>query len=150
MKLKVPPPLVLLLAAFAAYFISRFFPVLYLPLPFVYTVLSFFVVTGFLIIVRAAISFRHFKTTIHPHKPSTTSAIVTNGLFAVSRNPMYLGMLLMLIGFCYFLSALSSFIMVPLFVFYITAFQIKPEEVMLEAKFGDVYSHYKQSVRRWL
>jgi len=75
---------------------------------------------------------------------------VRSGLYRVSRNPMYLGMLISLSGWVLWVNSLTAFLLLPLFVFYITRFQIVPEERILLEKFGDDFAQYMREVRRWL
>ena len=96
------------------------------------------------------IAFRQARTTINPLAPDKSTAIVRSGPYRFTRNPMYLGMVMILLGICaYLANALSAFAVV-VFVAYITRFQIMPEERLLSEKFGEPFMHYKQSVRRWL
>jgi len=88
-------------------------------------------------------------TTFHPLKLHQTSSLVTSGMYKVTRNPMYLGLALILTGWAIVLSQLTPFFMLPLFVWLINAQQIQHEERVLEEKFGDIYREYKQRVRRW-
>jgi protein-S-isoprenylcysteine O-methyltransferase Ste14 len=90
------------------------------------------------------------KTTINPMSPNKTSALVTGGIYRLSRNPMYVGLFLFLMAWAIQLSMLWPFIGPVLFVIYINRFQITPEERVMESKFGDEYSVYKNKVRRWL
>lgn len=90
------------------------------------------------------------KTTPNPMKPDKTSQLVATGLYRISRNPMYLGMLLALTGWWVYLGSLSPLIMLPVFVWVLTVQQILPEERVLEDKFGEDYLQYKRRVRRWL
>jgi len=90
------------------------------------------------------------RTTPNPMKPEFTTGLVTNGMYKISRNPMYLGMLIMLIGFAVYLGQLTPFLVLPVFYFVITEMQIKPEEEILEQKFGQEFLAYKNKVRRWL
>jgi protein-S-isoprenylcysteine O-methyltransferase Ste14 len=90
------------------------------------------------------------RTTIHPLKPEDTSALVTRGLYRFTRNPMYLGLLILLTGFAVFMGSLTPLIMLPLFVMVMNRQQILHEERVLEEKFGEEYLVYKKRVRRWL
>ncbi len=83
-------------------------------------------------------------------KPENTSDLVISGLYKVTRNPMYVGLQTILTGYAIWLGSLSPFFVLPLFYFIITEMQIKPEEAILEKKFGQDYLNYKNSVRRWL
>ncbi len=150
MKLKIYPPVVLFVSMLLTYGLSRFIPVLQLGLPYPKFISAVFTLIGLLVLLLAAIAFWRVDTTVHPHTPNETKTVVQTGLFAVSRNPMYVGMLFILLGVCYFYSTLTGFIAPVFFVAYITAFQIKPEEEVLAAKFGEDYMHYKSTVRRWL
>ena len=96
------------------------------------------------------ISFRRAKTTVNPFKPETASSLVTSGIYRVTRNPMYLGMLLVLVGWAVFLANGLAVIAIALFPAYITRFQIKPEERALMALFGEQYASYSSRVRRWI
>ncbi len=89
-------------------------------------------------------------TTPNPMKPENTSSIVIKGLYQYSRNPMYLGLLIILFGLGIWLGSLSPFILLPVFYWVITEMQIKPEERILEQKFGKEYLDFKNRVRRWL
>jgi protein-S-isoprenylcysteine O-methyltransferase Ste14 len=90
------------------------------------------------------------KTTFNPMSPSNTSRLVTAGLYRISRNPMYLGLLLMLIGWALYLGSVSPLLLLPLFVWLLTKMQIEPEEIILIEKFGQEYQDYQQRVHRWI
>ena len=96
------------------------------------------------------LSFVRAKTTMNPTKPSATSSLVTGGVFRITRNPMYLSLLLYLLAWAAYLSNWLALFFVPVFVLYINEFQIKPEERALSALFGAEYASYKARVRRWL
>jgi protein-S-isoprenylcysteine O-methyltransferase Ste14 len=98
--------------------------------------------------VVASNAFERQKTTIKPYEEP--SVLVTGGLFRVSRNPMYLGALLLLAGVALSLGSLSPFSVVPLFYFLMNEIFIKPEEKVLEETLGEAYLAYKKRVRRWL
>jgi protein-S-isoprenylcysteine O-methyltransferase Ste14 len=92
--------------------------------------------------------FEQVDTTIKPFQPS--SALVVEGLFLISRNPMYLGGVLILLGVALLLGTLTPFAVIPGFIILLTETFIKVEERMLEARFGEAYRSYKRQVRRWL
>ncbi len=96
------------------------------------------------------LAFRASRTTVNPLKPERASALVTGGIYRVTRNPMYLGMTLLLLAWAIQLSALLPFLGPVVFVAYITRFQIEPEERTLRRVFGDGYTAYARQVRRWL
>jgi len=100
--------------------------------------------------VWAILSFRAAKTTIDPRYPHKTSAIVSNGIYQFTRNPMYLGLALILTSLSIYLSTLLGLLCVIVFIFYMNRFQIEAEEEHLEQQFGELYLNYKNSVRRWI
>lgn len=106
--------------------------------------------TGIAIGVVAVGAFARASTTVNPIDPNKAETLVTTGIFRVSRNPMYLGMLLVLIGGAFLLSNLSALIGPALFVAAMTELQIKPEEQVLQSKFGDTYRVYSAQTRRWI
>jgi protein-S-isoprenylcysteine O-methyltransferase Ste14 len=96
-----------------------------------------------------ALFFWH-RTTPHPLKPENASALVTGGMYQVTRNPMYLGLLLLLSGLAVYMGSLTPIVMLPMFVLVMNNQQIRHEERVLEEKFGEEYRIYKERVRRWL
>ncbi|HJT20765.1 MAG TPA: isoprenylcysteine carboxylmethyltransferase family protein [Nitrospira sp.] len=105
---------------------------------------------GFVIFLAGVLTFRLAKTTVNPLTPEATTTMVTSGIYRLTRNPMYLGFLLVLAGWAMYLSNVLAFAFLPLFVWYINRFQIIPEERVLAVKFSDAFTAYKSSVRRWL
>jgi len=90
------------------------------------------------------------RTTPNPMKPENASGLVTTGLYKISRNPMYVVMIIMLAGYAIWLGSITPFLVIPLCYWLLTEMQIKPEEKALIKKFGEDYQAYKDSVRRWL
>lgn len=103
-----------------------------------------------LIVLAAFASFWRARTTINPLQPSRASRLVTHGIFRLSRNPMYLSLLLLLVAYAIRLDALAAWAAPWLFLGYVTRFQIVPEERALAAKFGPEYQAYLQRTRRWI
>ncbi|HCU52736.1 MAG TPA: isoprenylcysteine carboxylmethyltransferase family protein [Gammaproteobacteria bacterium] len=103
--------------------------------------------SGLLLIFISAGLFRRRQTTLKPFGES--SALVQEGLYRYSRNPMYLGMLLVLTGAALWLGHLLPFAALPTFVVVVSHQNIRHEEQALEAQFGDTYRAYRQRVRRW-
>jgi protein-S-isoprenylcysteine O-methyltransferase Ste14 len=100
-----------------------------------------------------AIALFHFlrsRTTVNPLKPASASALVTGGIYRLTRNPMYLGLATLLLAWAIYLGNLAALAGVPLFILYMNRFQIAPEERALEARFGAEYIAYRTRVRRWL
>ena len=105
---------------------------------------------GFGILFSAARSFKEYQTTINPIKIETASSLVVSGIFNYSRNPMYLGMALILLGLSLKFNLIGGLIFTALFIIFITNFQIKPEEKAMLKIFGEEFVNYKDKVRRWL
>jgi len=100
--------------------------------------------------VTAFAQFRRAGTTVNPLDPSKATRLVTDGIFSLSRNPMYLGLLLLLIGWAAWLGSASPWLVPPLFWAAITYGQIVPEERALAPLFGAEYLAYRQRVARWI
>ena len=105
---------------------------------------------GLIFIISAVIQFINRKTTVNPTKPHKTSTLVITGTYKITRNPMYLGMLLIIISFALYKTSIISLILIPLFIFYINKFQIEPEEYEMRKKFGTEYEDYCKKVDRWI
>ena len=105
---------------------------------------------GGLIALAGVREFARAHTTVNPLAPGQASALVTYGVFGYSRNPMYLGMLLVLIGWGVWLGNAAAFIGLPLFVLLLNVLQIAPEERAMRARFGDAFARYAARVRRWI
>jgi protein-S-isoprenylcysteine O-methyltransferase Ste14 len=105
---------------------------------------------GVAVAIGGVISFRRAETTVNPLKPETSAALVSTGVYSFTRNPMYLGMVLVLFAWAVYLSSIWSLLGPVLFTLYITRFQIIPEERALDRLFGAPFAAYKKRVRRWL
>jgi protein-S-isoprenylcysteine O-methyltransferase Ste14 len=105
---------------------------------------------GVAIALAGVLQFRRARTTVNPLQPSAASALVIGGVYRRTRNPMYLGMALVLVGWAIYLSSLAALAVLPVFVAYLNRFQIGPEERALQARFGDDFARYREAVRRWL
>lgn len=108
------------------------------------------VILGLRIGAAGLAAFRRAGTTADPRTPGEASVLVRSGIYTRTRNPMYLGMAMVLTGWAVYLGDVGAAAVVPLFVLYMNAFQIKPEERALRAKFGQEYDEYCSVVRRWL
>jgi protein-S-isoprenylcysteine O-methyltransferase Ste14 len=150
LDLKIPPVALTAIFALLMWLIAASVPALSLALPWRAALALMSVAAGFAVALAGVIAFRRAKTTVSPLTPETTSAMVTSGVYGVSRNPMYVGFLLVLIGWAAFLSHALAFALLPLFVAYMNRFQIEPEERALSAKFGGQFQEYRRSVRRWV
>ena len=145
---KIPPPIVAILFAVMIFYFSDSFA--YVDLPFKIYISLFFVLLGFFITFSSARNFKKKETTVNPIKPEEASQLVTDGFFKVTRNPMYLGMLLFLLGLSIYNGLIVGLLFLPLFVGYITFFQIIPEERAMIKIFGEDYKAYMKKVRRWI
>jgi protein-S-isoprenylcysteine O-methyltransferase Ste14 len=105
---------------------------------------------GLSLAASAVLHFRRVRTTVNPLTPAKASSLVTSGIFGYSRNPMYLGMLLVLAGWAIVLGSLGPWLALPLFVVVMTKMQIEPEEAVLSVLFGGQYRDYCARVGRWL
>ena len=105
---------------------------------------------GLIFIISAVIQFLNRKTTVNPTKPHKTTTLVITGTYKITRNPMYLGMLLIIISFAFYKASIISLILIPFFIFYINKFQIEPEEIEMRKKFGKEYEDYCKKVDRWI
>ena len=149
MKLKIPPVVVISIFGLSMFLLAEVLPFG----NFQFTGQSYLIVAllggVFLILVTALFGFYRARTTIDPREPSKASQLVTGGIYKYSRNPMYLGMLLVLLAWGLWLGNAFNTILAAGFVSYMNAFQILPEEKALTDKFGKTYIQYSKSVRRW-
>ena len=145
---KIPPPIIAILFAVMIFYFSDSFA--YVDLPFKIYLSLFFVLLGFFITFSSARNFKKKETTVNPIKPEEASQLVTDGFFKITRNPMYLGMLLFLLGLSIYNGLIVGLVFLPLFVGYITFFQIIPEERAMIKIFGEDYKAYMKKVRRWI
>jgi protein-S-isoprenylcysteine O-methyltransferase Ste14 len=150
LELKIPPPLAAIGVALLMWLTSRVVGPLEAPYGLRIGATLALVVVGLGFDLAGLLSFVRAKTTVNPIKPASTSSLVVTGVYRVTRNPMYLGLLLVLLGWATFLANGAAFLLAPLFVLYINRFQIAPEERVLSAKFGAEFSAYQARVRRWL
>ena len=105
---------------------------------------------GGLIALAGARQFQRARTTVNPLAPQKASALVTGGVYRFTRNPMYLGMLLVLTGWGVYLGNAAAWLGLPLFVALLNALQIRAEERILRQRFGADYDRYAAQVRRWV
>ena len=149
LKLKIPPPIYMLLTAGLMWWLDGFLPVMevitdpWSKLGLIFIVMALF--TDGLSLLQ----FFRAHTTINPLHPEKAEHLVITGMYRFTRNPMYVGLLLLLVGWAVLLGSLTAFIMLPIFVMILTDQQVIPEEEILEQKFGQQYLYYKKSVKRW-
>lgn len=150
LELKIPPPAVALLIGVAMGLGAGLGPVLDAPLALRVTALVVLALVGGGLALAGDLAFKRARTTINPLKPQNATALVTGGIYRYTRNPMYAGLALVVLGWAAFLGSAVALLGPVAFVAYITRFQIAPEERVLSAKFGAAYRAYTVRVRRWL
>jgi protein-S-isoprenylcysteine O-methyltransferase Ste14 len=150
LELKIPPPVYALIIGSLMWLLNRYFPVAQLiESPWNRVGIAIIIIAGSSDLWSLLLFFKK-HTTPNPMKPQNTTGIVTSGLYKFSRNPMYVGLLIILTGYAIWLGSVTPFLLLPLFYWLITQMQIKPEERILQQKFGQEYLDYKNTVRRWL
>lgn len=150
LELKFPPLVLVVLFGTAMWLVNLVLPSINLGLlPRIAGGLAFFS-AGVFCVASGVFKFSLSDTTINPIDARSAAKLVTSGLYRFSRNPMYLGFVLILIGWGVSLANVFALLAVVGFVKYLTRFQIEPEERALQDVFGDGYIDYKQRVRRWL
>lgn len=148
MSLKVPPFLLLGLFAALIWAMAAVIPFRALPASAGLAVL--FALAGVAVMVAGVQAFVRARTTLDPRVPEQSHCLVSNGVYRFSRNPMYLGMALVLAAWAIYLAHAVAWAGVAGFVLYLNRFQIAPEEHALEQKFGEAYCRYCRTTRRWL
>jgi len=149
-RIKILPVIQLLIAASGMFLIEEMVSIGYFDWGWSLLLSWVLVAIGTVFVLMGGAAFLKADTTVNPLHPENASALVTSGIYRFSRNPMYLGCLLMLLALGLYLKSIPSFIMLPLFCWYITKTQIYAEEQALEKRFGESYRSYKLSVRRWV
>ena len=148
METKIPPPIVTLIFGLSIYFSRGIFQPVEIEYSFYIGILL--LLGGAMILISAVRSFKKDKTTINPLSPEQATKLVTDGIFKYSRNPMYLGMALVLGSMAVFFNLLGDVILIALFCLYITKFQIIPEERAMRDLFLDDFEKYTKVTRRWI
>ena len=145
---KIPPPLLVMILVISNYFSSKKIDLIHLPNQKLISIIILLI--GMLILINPIFGFIKSKTTINPIKFKKVSKLITSGIYKYSRNPMYLGLLMIVISTSIFYMNIFS-ILTPFFFYcWINKFQIKREEIFLTEKFGKEYILYKTKTRRWI
>lgn len=144
----VQPPIVALLFIVIAYFLGRFVPLPFAAPPVLQYLGLALAFLGFLLGIGAFLEFRKAHTTLNPH--GSAKHLVTSGIYRFTRNPIYLGFLLMVIGLPLNSGLYWGLVVAPFYMMTMTRLVIGPEEVYLQRKFKDRYASYTSRVRRWL
>jgi len=148
MNNKIPPPIVTLAFGLMIYFSRNIFPDIN---NIIFYILSlFFIILGPFILISAVRSFKAEQTTINPININNASSLVISGVFKYSRNPMYLGMVFILLALSFRFNLVGGILFTFIFIMYITKFQIIPEEAAMKRIFGEDFNKYKNKTRRWI
>lgn len=144
----VHPPIVALLFLVIAYFLRRFVPLPYTPAEFLRVVGLALILFGFVLGLGAFVEFYKAHTTLNPHGSATH--LVTSGIYRFTRNPIYLGFLLIIIGLPLNSGSYWGLVLSPFYMMTMTRLVIEKEEAYLGRKFGKTYVSYTSRARRWL
>ena len=148
MNNRIPPPIVTFICGITIYYSKSFFNQF---LSYSNNRISLFLlILGLFVFISAVRSFRKQKTTVNPLAPKQASSLVISGIFKYSRNPMYLGMLIVLLSISFKFNLIGGIITSLFFYVFITKFQIIPEEVAMNELFGDQFIDYSKKTRRWI
>lgn len=150
LELKIPPLIVTLICAMPMWLLNQLVAIESLTFDAPWWGYGFFLVSGVAVIGFGISEFNKYATTTHPQQPEKATALVRSGIYRRSRNPMYLGLLLILLSYVIYLGNMVTLVILPLFVWYMSRFQIIPEERMMLQKFGEEYREYQSNVRRWI
>ncbi|MFT7683083.1 MAG: protein-S-isoprenylcysteine O-methyltransferase Ste14 [Moritella dasanensis] len=147
---KIPPPVITLFFAAIMWGCSFLAPSVEMSLTLRLILSLVLIVLGLFFALSGVVSFKKAATTVNPLKPETASLLVTSGVYKYSRNPMYVGLVLLLLAWNVYLSTPLSLFGIMGFILYMNRYQIKPEESALTTLFGSEFTTYQAQVRRWL
>jgi len=147
-KRRIIPPIWLFLTLIAIWLVHRWWPLASIDGTWRLFLGGLLAVAGITMAATSSGEFKKAGTPVIPFECST--ALVTSGLFRYTRNPMYLGMIVLLIGVALMLGSAGAFLPIPIFIWIIRSRFISGEERFLEEIFGEPYLAYKRRVRRWL
>lgn len=148
-ELFVPPPLVAVLCVGVMLKLAWLLRAWQFPFPGRFLLAGIVVLGGVLVALAGVRALRRAHTTISPFAPHKTAVLVTDGIYARTRNPMYLGLLVVLLGVGIALANPAALLGAVLFVLWINRFQIRPEERVLSERIGSAYDSYRASAPRW-
>ena len=150
LELKIPPPLQVIITATAMYGVSKTLPMLKFSVTGSKWLSVGLGITGLSVAAMGVTQFKKAQTTVNPKTPENATQLVTSGIYQYTRNPMYVGLVLILLGWALYLSHILTLVLLAVFISYMTRFQILPEERVMTQKFGDKYRAYLARVRRWV
>jgi protein-S-isoprenylcysteine O-methyltransferase Ste14 len=140
---------VLAAAGLLAWVCARACPAFTVELPLRAWIGATFLLLGVVCSLLGVASFRRARTTVNPLTPDATTALVVSGIYRVTRNPMYLGFLFLLLAEIAWLANPVALLLAPAFVVYLNRFQIGPEEIALQGRFGAEFQSARR-VHRWI
>jgi protein-S-isoprenylcysteine O-methyltransferase Ste14 len=149
MKLKIPPAAVFLVFGWLMYLLAEYLPVGYFDFFGRHHLMTVLLVLALIVASISLFQFFKAKTTVSPTHPDKAKTLVINGIYAYTRNPMYLSLLLLLLAWGLWLGNAFNTLLAAGFVAYMNHFQIIPEEQALLEIFGKEYKQYCLLVRRW-
>lgn len=150
LETRIPPPVVLLIAAGLMVSLARLSPALRLEVPAMAWLAGLLAVAGLALNLMPKWLFGRAGTTVNPLRPQAARQLVVAGPYRFSRNPMYLGHALLLLAWACWLGHPLALAGVAIYIAWVTWFQIRPEERILAERFADDYADYRRRVRRWL
>jgi protein-S-isoprenylcysteine O-methyltransferase Ste14 len=150
LELRIPPVAVFLIAGAGMWLLGHYCTAAAVVVPGAGIIAAGCAAAGIAVGAAGLGAFRRHGTTVHPMHPGKASTVVSTGVYRFTRNPMYLGLALVLAGWAVRLGNVAGMLLLPLFMAYMTRFQIVPEERALLERFGADFSTYRARVRRWL
>jgi protein-S-isoprenylcysteine O-methyltransferase Ste14 len=149
-ELKLPPLTLVALVAALMWIVVRATPDFDVTVPANSICSLGLALLGLAICISGVVSFRLAGTTVNPMSPGSSSSLVVSGVYRYTRNPMYLGFLLLLLGWAVYLSNMVAPLFLPAFVLYMNRYQIEAEERALTSLFPSEFPKYRATVRRWV
>ena len=146
--LKIPPPVIVLILVVSNFLSSKKIDIINIPNQTLVSIIILLI--GVFILIVPVSKFIKSKTTVNPIKFKKVNKLITSGIYKYSRNPMYLGFLMIVISTSIYYLNIFSIITPIFFYFWINRFQIKREEIFLTKKFGQKYITYKSKTRKWI
>lgn len=150
LELKLPPGLLVALFATAIWLTHSALPLPAMAQSVAAVLALVFICLAVAILLMSSWKFFRAKTTVDPRQPMAANNLITTGLFAFSRNPIYLAFTFILIALGFWLTSALAWVWIALFITYVQRLQIIPEERLLTQRFGQDYANYCKRVRRWL
>lgn len=150
LELRVPPLALVLITGCLMALGASAVPAASIAIPAQQLFIFSFALLGTVASTSGVLAFRRSGTTVNPLQPDRSSSLVASGIYTLSRNPMYLGFLMLLTAWGIYLSNAVALVFLPVFILYMNRFQIEPEERALTSRFGQEFVEYTRRVRRWL